>query len=69
MSPKQVSLVDAIRRLTEARGIPPSTAELARELRVSETRVQYLGKACEQAGAVRREPRVARSWRVVMPPA
>jgi SOS-response transcriptional repressor LexA len=65
MSPKQQALILAISRLTSSRGFPPSTAELAKELGVSKTRVEQLAIACQQQGAISRERRVARSWRVL----
>jgi SOS-response transcriptional repressor LexA len=67
LSPRQRDFATAVATLTKQRGIPPTLAELAKELSVSLPRAAQLADACQSRGAVSRERRVARSFRVIQP--
>lgn len=67
LSPRQKDFTRAVSILTRRRGLPPTLAEIARELDVSVQRADQLATACAARGAVVREPRVARGIRVVRP--
>ena len=62
---RQIDLLDAVEQLTLKRGFPPTLAELAEHLGVSEPRAGQLAKFCVDRGLLTHERRVARSWRVV----
>lgn len=66
-SPRMLDLCRAVRTLTARRGIPPTIVEVASELRVHPSRAQRLAVDAEARGAVTREPRIARSLRVILP--
>lgn len=68
LSPRQRDFARAVATLTKKRGIPPTLVELAEELSVSLPRAAQLAAECHARGAVTREPRVARSLRVIPPP-
>jgi SOS-response transcriptional repressor LexA len=68
ISQRQRDFARAVAVLTKRRGFPPTLAELAIELAVSLPRAAQLADACQARGAVTREPRVARSLRVVVQP-
>ena len=65
LSPRQEQLVDAVGRLTAARGFPPSLAELASEIGCSLCRAKSLADMAVRRGFLLHDPRVARAWRVV----
>jgi len=65
LSPRQQQLCQTIEELTAARGFAPSLREAAAAMGVHFSRVQQLARTAEARGAITREPRVARSWRVV----
>jgi hypothetical protein len=67
LSPRQRDFARAVKILTKRRGIPPTLAEVAKEISVSLPRAVQLADACQSRGAVSRERRVARSLRVVRP--
>jgi SOS-response transcriptional repressor LexA len=67
LSPRQRDFARAVATLTKQRGFPPTLAEVAKELSVSLPRAAQLATTCQARGAVTREPRVARSLRVVRP--
>ena len=69
LSPRQRQLVATIERMTDARGFPPTVAEVARELAVHPSRAHQLMLSTEAKGFLTREPKIARSWRVVKPDA
>ena len=62
---RQCDFTRAVGTLTRRRGIPPTLAEVAAEMEVSEARAIQLADSCQARGAVKRERRVARSLRVV----
>lgn len=65
LTPRQSSVVAAVDALTRSKGYPPTTREIAQKANLSETRVRvHLGRL-EQLGVIAREPRVARSTRVL----
>lgn len=68
LSPRQRQLVETIERLTAARGWPPTMAEAAAAMNVHRSRVQQLAQSAAAKGWLVREPRAARSWRVIRPP-
>ena len=65
LSPRQQQLIRTIEELTAARGFAPSIREVAAKMDVHFSRVKQLARTAEARGAITREPRVARSWRVV----
>jgi SOS-response transcriptional repressor LexA len=65
LSPRQQAFARAVRTLTSRRGIPPTLGEIGVELGVSLARAAQLAAACQARGVVTREPRIARSLRVV----
>ena len=65
LSPRQEQLVNAVDRLTAARGFAPSLAELARDLCCSLCRAKSLADVAVKRGFLLHDPRAARSWRVV----
>jgi SOS-response transcriptional repressor LexA len=67
LSPRQRDFAHAVAALTKRRGIPPTLAEVAKEISVSLPRAVQLADACQSRGVVSRERRVARSLRVVRP--
>lgn len=67
LSPRQRDFARAVSTLTRRRGIPPTLAEVAKEISVSLPRAVQLADACQSRGVVSRERRVARSLRVVRP--
>jgi repressor LexA len=67
LSPRQQQLCDTIERLTADRGFAPSLREVAEAMGVHPSRIQQLASTTERKGAITREPRVSRSWRVVKP--
>lgn len=67
LSPRQRDFARAVTTLTKRRGIPPTLAEVAKEISVSLPRAVQLADACQSRGVVSRERRVARSLRVVGP--
>jgi SOS-response transcriptional repressor LexA len=67
LSPRQRQLVETIEQLTAARGWPPSMAEAAAVMRVHRSRIQQLAQSTAAKGWLIREPRAARSWRVIRP--
>lgn len=67
LSQRQRDFTRAVATLTRRRGIPPTLSELAAELAVSLPRAAQLADACQARGAITREPRVARSIRVLQP--
>jgi|GEM_PF-4665409 len=67
LSPRQRQLVETIEQLTAARGWPPSMAEAAAAMQVHPSRVQQLARSTAAKGWLIREPRSARSWRVIRP--
>lgn len=67
LSPRQRDFARAVSTLTKRRGIPPTLAEVAKEISVSLPRAVQLADACQSRGVVSRERRVARSLRVVRP--
>lgn len=69
LSPRQRQLVATIERLTADRGFPPSLAEAAVAMGVHPSRIHQLALTTERKGYLTREPKVARSWRVVKPAA
>lgn len=69
LSPRQRQFVQVIERLTADRGFPPTLREIAREMNVHFTRAHQLARSTEWKGFLRREPKVARSIRVVTKPA
>lgn len=67
LSPRQRQLIATVERLTADRGFPPTLAEAARDMGIHPSRVHQLAISTERKGFLAREPRVARSWRVVKP--
>jgi SOS-response transcriptional repressor LexA len=67
MKEREKQLLDAIVRLTADRGFAPTMRELARAVGVSVSRIKQLTDDCERQGFIRRDPRIARSYRVVSP--
>ena len=68
LSARQKQLCQTIEKLTAARhGVPPSVREVAAEMRLHPSRIGQLAATTAMKGALVREPRVARSWRVVKP--
>ena len=67
LSPRQRDFARAVSSLTKRRGIPPTLAEVAKEISVSLPRAVQLADACQSRGVVSRERRVSRSLRVVRP--
>lgn len=65
LSERQRDFVRAVAYLTKRRGIPPTLAEVGTELSVSLPRAAQLADICMAKGFVLREPRVARSLRIV----
>lgn len=69
LSPRQAQLCQTIERLARERGgVPPSMREVSVALGLHPSRVAQLAATAEAKGALIREPRVARSWRVVKDP-
>jgi hypothetical protein len=67
LSPRQSQFCEVLERLTRERGFAPSVRELASAMGVHASRVAQLAATTEAKGAIVREPRVSRSWRVVKP--
>ena len=67
LSTRQTELIDTVARLTRERGFAPSTAELARELRVHQARAGQLVRLLVFRGLLLREPGVPRSLRLATP--
>ena len=65
LSPRQAQLVATIKKLSAARGYPPSYVECAVEMRIHPTRVAQLVASVEAKGALRRDRRRARSCVIV----
>ena len=65
LSNRQRDLVEAIKQFQTARGYGPSIRDMATALNVSTTRAANLAEKAADAGALRHDPRVPRSWRVV----
>ena len=65
LSPRQRQLVETIETLTASRGFPPSMSEAAVAMGLHRSRVAQLAESAAKKGAIAREPRAARSWRVV----
>lgn len=69
LSPRQRQLCEVIQALTVAKGYPPSLREAAEVMGLHTSRVAQLANTTARKGAITRDPRVARSWRVVKPEA
>lgn len=68
LSARQEQLCQTIEKLTTARGgVPPSMREVAAEMRLHPSRIGQLAATTAAKGALVREPRAARAWRVVKP--
>jgi len=65
LTPRQRDFTQTVAALSRRRGIPPTLAEVAAEMEISEARAIQLADSCQARGAVKRERRVARSLRVV----
>lgn len=69
LSPRQRQLCDTIERLTRDRGFPPSLRECADAMKIHTSRAAQLVSTTAAKGYIVREPKVARSLRVVTPAA
>ena len=69
LSPRQSQFCESLERLTHEKGFAPSVRELATAMGVHPSRVAQLAATTEAKGAIVRQPRMARSWRVVRPAA
>ena len=67
LSPRQRQLCDVIERLTAARGYAPSYVEVSREMGLHVSRIHQLAATTQRKGWLRRDAKVARSWRVTRP--
>ena len=68
LSPRQRQLLATIERLTcQRHGIPPTLRETAVAMQLHPSRIAQLARVVERKGALLREPRVARGWRVLKP--
>lgn len=68
LSARQQQLVRCIQQLTAARdGLPPSIREIASAMQVHPSRVQQLARSTQAKGAISRDARTARSWRILLP--
>lgn len=65
LSPRQAQLVEVVEQLTAKTGYPPSSREIAAEMRVHPSRVNQLIATAAARGAVTRDPGKMRSVRVV----
>jgi SOS-response transcriptional repressor LexA len=65
LSNRQRDLVEAVKEFQSTRGYAPSLRDLAAALSVSTTRAANLAERAAKAGALRHEPHVPRSWRLV----
>lgn len=69
LSPRQRQLVPTIEQLTADRGFPPTLTEAAAAMGLHPSRIHQLALTTERKGHLTREPKIARSWRVVKPAA
>jgi repressor LexA len=60
LTPRQTAVVTAVRDLSARQGYPPTRAELAKELRITQQGVAGHLHAIERKGAIRCEPGTAR---------
>lgn len=66
LTPRTRDFVEAVSRLTRANGgLPPTLAELSRELKLHPSRCAVLAKVAADRGAIERKPRLARAIRVI----
>lgn len=67
LTPRQLELLATIRRLTAARGVPPTLVETGAAMSppCHWTNVRSLARKCQRAGRLDYRPRTARSWVVV----
>jgi hypothetical protein len=69
LSPRQAQLISTIEKLTRDRdGLPPTLREVSVAMGVHPSRVAQLARSTEQKGALAREPRTARSWKIIKNP-
>lgn len=69
LSPRQRQLCETIDRLTKQKGYAPSMREAADAMGVHPSRVAQLAASTQAKGYLVRDPKAARSWRVVEPAA
>jgi SOS-response transcriptional repressor LexA len=62
---RQRQLLDAVERMTAARGFAPTLRELATAMKLSLARIAQLMAACEEQGLIRRMRGICRSCRVI----
>jgi SOS-response transcriptional repressor LexA len=67
LSPRQKQLIETIERMTADRGFPPTLVECAAAMGLHPSRIHQLASTTERKGWLCREPKIARSWRVVRP--
>jgi SOS-response transcriptional repressor LexA len=69
LSPRQRQLLATIEKLTRDRdGLPPTLREVSAAMNVHPSRVAQLARSAEEKGALAREPRTARSWKIIKSP-